>query len=43
MDVWELELLLEMRNENVEKILQMVDPVFLILLISNRRKGKGTD
>lgn len=35
MDVWELELLLEMRNENVEKILQMVDPVFLILLISN--------
>lgn len=35
MDVWELELLLEMRNENVEKILQMVDPIFLILLISN--------
>lgn len=43
MDVWELELLLEMRNENVEKILQMVDPVFLILLIQIIRKGKGTD
>lgn len=43
MDVWELELLLETRNENVEKILQMVDPVFLILLIQIKRKGKGTD
>lgn len=32
-----------MRNENVEKILQMVDPVFLILLIQIKRKGKGTD